>query len=71
MTTNSDLKRLQAETVTVAFALLTVLRPDQRRAALRLLRTADELGVPSEGVLRVLDEMMTIPEDCLPEFTHD
>jgi hypothetical protein len=71
MTTNSDLNRLRVETAGFALALLTVLEPDQRKKALQILRTADELGVPSEGVLRVLDEMMTIPEDCLPEFNHD
>ena len=70
MTTNSDLNRLRAETATVAFALLAVLGPDQRKEALQMLRMAEEFGAPSNRLLCVLEEMMTIPEECLPEVDH-
>jgi hypothetical protein len=70
MTMNRDLNRLRAETATVAFALLAVLGPDQRMEALQMLRTGEEFGAPSNRLLRVLEEMMTIPEECLPEVDH-
>lgn len=70
MTTNYDLNCLRAETATVAFALLAVLGPDQRKAALQMLRMAEEFSAPSNRLLHVLEEMITIPEDQLPEVDN-
>ncbi len=53
-----------------ALALLAVLEPNQRKTALQILRTADGVGDTRNRLLRTMEEMMTIPEECLPEVDH-
>ncbi len=70
MTTNSELNRLRVETAGLALALLSVLEPDQRKTALQILRTADDVGDTNNRLLRAMDEMISIPEESLPEVDH-